>query len=178
MAVKDKAPKKTGVNKGIEKGVNEEQFNDKVICKKCGKEIEFTLGSQLFVKCPRCGKRMERNLKHENKKANRIIKWDLLRRSKKAQLSFGFTLIVLALIFNIVAYFAGWFTEYWWIRFASVPFLVLAFFCIRGTRHGSAMKRYKFYAWLALWVNLGALLLVIALTVPFFYEFIDKILGR
>jgi len=178
MAKKDKAPKKTGVNKGIEKGVEKEQFKDEVVCKKCGKEIEFTLGSKLFVKCPRCNARVERDLKAENKKANKIIKWDILRRSKKAQLSVGFFLTLLGLALNVAAYAANLWTPYWWIRFATVPFVVLGYFCIRGTKKNSASAKYKFYAWLALWVNLAALLLIVVLTVPFLYEYLDKILAR
>jgi DNA-directed RNA polymerase subunit RPC12/RpoP len=173
-----KAPKKTGVNQGIEKGVSEEKFNSKVICKKCGKEIEFTLGSQLFVKCPRCNARVERDLKAENKQAKKIIKWDVLLRSKKTQLSIGFFLTILALVLNMVAYLAEWFTPYWWIRFATIPFVILGYFCIRGTKKNSASGKYKFYAWLALWVNLAVLLAIIILTVPFLYQFLDQILGR
>ena len=173
-----KPPKKTGVNKGIEKGVSEQQFQDKVICKKCSKEIEFTLGSQLFLKCPRCNYRMERCLDDENKKANRIIKWDVLRRSKKAQLSLGFTLTVLVLAFNIMGFFFGWFTGgMWWLGLLGIPLLVVSAICIAGTRKNSASGKYRFYAWLAGLVNAVALLIVVASCAPYLSDKIRDFFG-
>jgi len=175
---KDKAPKKTGINKGIEKGVSEQQFKDRVICKKCDKAIDFNLGSKLFIKCPRCDARVERDLKDEEKKAKKIIKWDILRRSKKAQLSFGFTLTVLALAYNIAGFFAGWFEPHWWFGLFSIPFVVISYFCIKGTKKGSASAKYRFYAWLALIVNFVALLIIIATSAPYLSEKIHEFLGR
>ena len=177
------APKKTGVNKGIEKGVNEQQFQDKVICKKCGKEVDFTLGSTLFLKCPRCDARVERDLKKEEKKANKIIKWDILWRSKKAQLSFGFTLTLLAAGYNILGFFLGWFQDTWvnngwWFGLFSAPFIIISYFCIKGTKTGSASLKYRFYARLALIVNFAALLVIIATTVPFLSDKISEFFGR
>ena len=175
---KEKAPKKTGINKGIEKGVSEEQFKDRVICKKCGKEIDFTLGSKLFLKCPRCAARVERNLKDEEKKAKKVIKWDILRRSKKAQLSFGFTVMLLAVGYNILGFFQGWFDPNWFFGLFSLPFIVLSYFCIRGTKTGSASLKYRFYARLALIVNFVALLIIIATCAPFLSDKINELLGR
>ena len=183
MAIKaTKAPKKnppkTGVNKGIEKGVAEQEFQDKVICKKCDKAIEFTLGSKLFVKCPRCNTRVERNLKHENKKANKIIRWDILRRSKKAQLSFGLFLVILGAGFNVLNFFLGWLpANLWWLGFVSLPFILLGGLCIKGTRKNSASAKYRFYAWLAGWIVLGALILVIITTVPTIADWLKDLLG-
>lgn len=177
MAAKE-STKKTGVNKGIEKGVSTQQFKDMVICKKCGKEVEFTLGSQLFLKCPRCNARIERDLKKEEKKAKKIIKWDILRRSKKAQLSFGFTLTILALVYNTIGFFAGMFDEMWWLGLFSVPFVILSYFLMKGTRKGSASVKYRFYAWLALIINLCVLLVIIATSVPLIADELHEFIGK
>ena len=174
---KKPSTKKTGVNKGIEKGVSTEQFKDLVICKKCGKEVEFTLGSTLFLKCPRCNARVERDIKREEKQAKKIIKWDILRRSKKAQLAFGFFLTVLAAGYNILGFFLGWFEPNWWMGLFSIPFIIIAYFCIRGTKTQSASKKYKFYAWLAGWVVLAAIIVVVATTVPAIADWIRDFLG-
>ena len=176
---KQKPPKKTGINKGVEKGVSEKQFRDKVFCHKCGKEVGITLGSEMFMKCPRCNTAMERDMGAEKKKVRRIIKLDILRRSKKAQLSFGFTLTLLVLGYNILGYFMDWFRGDWWlIGLASVPFLVISYCFIRGTRKSSASAKYRFYAWLALLVNFAALLVVVASCVPWVVDFVDGFLGR
>jgi|GEM_PF-1704571 len=179
----NKAPKKTGVNKGIEKGVAEEQFTDKVICKKCGKEIGFTLGSELFLKCPRCGARVERDIKAEEKKAKKIIKEDVLRRSKKAQLSVGFGLTLIALAYNIVGFFSGWFadawvTNGWWFELFSVPLVLFSFFLIKDTKETSASAKYRFFARLALIINFVAMLVIAATTVPYLADKIHEFLGK
>jgi len=158
-------PKKTGVNKGIEKGVAEKEFEDRVICKKCGKGIDFTLGSKLFVKCPRCNARVERNLKHENKKANKIIKWDILRRSKKAQLIFGLFWVILGAGFVIANFFLDFLGDLWYLGFLALLPIFLGSYFIMITRKNSASKKYKFYAWLAGWLVLAAIA-VTAISVP------------
>ena len=176
---KNDAPKKTGVNRGIEKGVATQQFESRVICKKCGKDVEFTLGSELFVRCPRCNKRMERDLKQENKKANRIISLDILRRSKRAQLSLGFFLTVAVLVYNIVGFLTDLFAGgNWWLGLLGIPFIVLSYFLIKGTKTGSASAKYRFYARLALIVNFAVLLVIIATSVPLFADWIREFLGR
>ena len=175
MATK-KAPKKTGVNKGIEKGVSEEQFNGKVICKKCGKEVEFTLGSKLFVKCPRCNARVERDLKSENKKANKIIKWDILRRSKKAQLAFGLFLVVLGAGFVVLNFFLNFLGDMWWLGFAGLPFILVGALFIMITRKNSASKKYKFYAWLAGWIVLAAIAVTL-ISIPAVADWARGVLG-
>jgi len=178
MAVKkDKAPKKTGVNKGIQKGVTEEQFNDKVICKKCGKEIEFTLTSQLFVKCPRCNKRMERNLKEEHRRANKIIKWDILRRSKKAQLIFGLFWVILGAGFCVLNFFFDWIpANLWGLGFLALLPIILGAYFIMITRKQSASKKYKFYAWLAGWIVLAAIAVTL-ISIPAVADYVREFLG-
>jgi len=169
-----KPPPKTGVNKGIEKGVAEQQFQDKVICKKCGKELEFTLGSQLFIRCPRCNKRTERNLKTENKKANRIITLDILSRSKRLFLAVGLFLVVIGGGFNVLNFFFGWVPE--WYGLLTLPLIFIGAFCIMITRWKSASKRYKFYAWLAGWIVLAAIAVTL-LSVPYIANWARDLLG-
>jgi DNA-directed RNA polymerase subunit RPC12/RpoP len=159
--------KKTGVNAGIEAGIPEQRFSGKVICKKCGKEVEYTLGSRLFEKCPRCGARMERDIAKEEQQAGKIVKADILSRSKRTQLHIGFLLTAAAIVYNITGFFTHLFDgQMWWLALVSLPFVVVSFFLMRGTRTGSASKLYRFYAWLALVVNFVAILLIIATAVP------------
>jgi len=174
MATNKKAPKKTGVNKGIQKGVNEEQFEDRVICKKCGKAVDFTLGSKLFVKCPRCNARVERDLKAENRKANKIIKWDILRRSKKAQLIFGLFLVILGAGFNVINFFITRIPD-WYGLLALILIFPGAYF-IMITRKKSASKKYKFYAWLAGWLVLAAIAVTL-LSIPYVANWARDLLG-
>ena len=170
--------KKTGINKGIQKGVEAEKFYDKVICKKCHKEVEFLMGSELFLKCPRCAARVERDIKQEEKQVKKIISLDILRRSKRAQLALGFTLMAMAVGYAVIGFFTGLFDPHWWLGLIAIPFLILSFFLIRGTKKGSASAKYRFYAWLALWVNLAALIIVVALSVPTSVQWINEFLGR
>ena len=164
MSKKDKAPKKTGVNKGIEKGVAEEKFDSRVICKKCGKEIDFTLGSKLFIKCPRCNARVERCLKAENKQAKKIISLDILSRSKRLYLALGLVLVILGGGFNVLNFFFGWIPQ--WYGLLTLPLIFIGAFFIMITRWKSASKKYKFYAWLAGWIVLAAILVTLT-SIPY-----------
>jgi len=172
-----KAPKKTGVNKGIEKGVAEEKFEDRVICKKCGKAVDFTIGSKLFIKCPRCNTRVERCLKAENKKANRIIKIDVLLRSKKTQLIFGLALVILGAGFNVLNFFFEWIpANLWALGFLTLPFIFLGAYSIMYTRKNSASKKYKFYAWLSGWLALAAIVVTL-ISIPAVADWVRELFG-
>ena len=176
MAAKSKVMNKkaTGVNKGLKEGMQPEQFEGRVICKKCGKDIEFTLQSELFQKCPRCGKVVERQAKDETKRAGRIIKWDILRRSKRAMLRIGAFLSVVAITYNLTGFFTGLFNKplgngtFWWLALLSLPLVVLAYFCMRTTYVKSASKKYKFFAWLSFSLVIIALALIVITAVPDF----------
>jgi len=177
MSANQKAPKKTGVNKGIQKGVSEDQFQDRVICKKCGKEIDFTLTSQLFVRCPRCNKRMERCLKDEHKRANKIIKWDILRRSKKAQLIFGLFLVIAGAGFNVLNFFFEWIpANLWGLGFLTLPIIFWGAYFIMITRRQSASKKYKFYAWLSGWIVLAAVAVTL-ISIPYIAHQVQELFG-
>jgi len=166
MSKKDKAPKKTGVNKGIEKGVSEEKFDGRVICKKCGKEIDFTLGSKLFLKCPRCNVRVERCIDDENKKANKIIKMDVLLRSKRTHLIAGLVFVILGAGFVVLNFCLAVFggtaiipNNLWGLGFLALPFILFGAFLIGITRRKSASKKYRFFA------ILSGILVIIALAI-------------
>ena len=169
----------TGVNKGIEKGVATSQFEGRVICKKCGKDIEFTLGTELHRKCPRCGAVVERNIKHEEHQAGKIIKWDILRRSKKTWLLFGLFLAGVAVAYNIAGFFTCLFADgRWWLALMSIPFIVGAYFCIRVTRKKSASGKYKFFAWTAGGVLILAAALVVVTAIPELSEKVKDLVNR
>jgi hypothetical protein len=167
-------PKKTGVNKGIEKGVSEEKFDSRVICKKCGKEIDFTLGSKLFLKCPRCNTRVERCIDNENKKAKKIISLDILSRSKRLYLAIGLVLVILGGGFNVLNFFFGWIPE--WYGLLTLPLIFIGAFFIMITRWKSASKKYKFYAWLAGWIVLAAIAVTL-LSIPYIANWARDLIG-
>ena len=172
MAKKNTTDKKpTGVNKGIKEGIDPEKFKGRVICKKCGKDIEFTLESELFRKCPRCGARVERDIEAETAEAKKIIKYDIMKRAKKFTLHFGIFLTAVALAWNITGFFTGLFAgNFWWLAMLSLPLIALSYALTRVTRLKSASKRYKFFAWLALVLNLIALAAVVVTAVPVINE--------
>ena len=170
-AKKESSNKPTGVNKGIQEGIDPSEFQSRVICKKCGKDIEFTMGSTLHLKCPRCGSKIERDLARENKEAEKIVKYDIMRRAKKYSLQFGFVLTCIAIAYNIVGFFTEWFKSgYWWLGFMSIPLVLLSFAFTRITRLKSASKKYRFFAWLALILNVVAVLVIIVTSVPYINE--------
>jgi len=172
-AKKQPTNKPTGVNKGIKEGIDPSEFKGRVICKKCGKDIEFTKGSTLHLKCPRCQSKVERDLKAENKEAEKIIKYDILRRAKKYSLQFGFVLTCIAIAYNIVGYLTEWFgmgPTHWWLGLMSIPIVLLSFAFTRITRLKSASKKYRFFAWLALILNIVAVLVIVITSVPYLSE--------
>jgi len=161
------AIKPTGVNRAVKEGMDTDQFQGRVICKKCGKDIEFTKGSELFLKCPRCKNKIERDLATEDKEVKKVIKYDILRRSKKYLLQIGFVITCGAIAYNIVGFFSEWFTSgYWWLALLSLPFVALSFACTRITRLKSASKRHRVFAWLALGLNVLALAIIAVTAVP------------
>jgi len=168
------AIKPTGINKGIKEGIDAEKFQGRVICKKCGKDIEFIMGSDLFVRCPRCKNKVERDLATENKEAKKIIKYDILRRSKKYLLQIGFVLTCIALAWNIAGFFSEWFASgYWWLALMSIPLVLLSLATTRVTRMKSASKKYRFFAWLALGLNIFALAVIAVTAIPYLNELLS-----
>jgi len=171
MSAKKESDKPTGVNKGIKEGMDPSEFQGRVICKKCGKDIEYTMGSTLHLKCPRCQAKIERDLKSENKEVDQIIKYDIIRRAKKYSLQFGFVLTCIAIAYNIVGFFTEWFSSgYWWLGLMSIPLVLLSFAFTRTTRLKSSSKKYRFFAWLALILNVVAVLLIVITSVPYINE--------
>lgn len=120
------AEKKSQVNRGIKKGVDTELFKDHVICTKCGKDVEFTLESQLFVNCPRCGKKLERNLKKETAEGKQVIREDIKRRGKGAILSFASFLTFVGLIYLGVALFTGLIADNWLFAMIPLPLFIIS----------------------------------------------------
>lgn len=167
--------KASGVNKAMQEGVAPSEFTSRVICKKCGKDIEFTLGSELFLKCPRCQNRVERNLADENKGAKKIIKYDILRRSKKYLLQFGFVLTLLVLAYNTVGFFCGLFDDgKWWLALLSLPFVAIAYVFVRITYKKSASKKYRVFSFITFGLVALTAAVVVVTAVPLFSE---KLMG-
>ena len=97
----------------------------------------------------------------------KVIKYDLLRVSKKYLLYIGFALTGLAITYCIVGFFSEWFTSrFWWLALLAIPFVVLSFLCIRITKLKSASKRYQVFAWLALSVNIVAIAIITVTAIP------------
>jgi hypothetical protein len=170
----EKGPEKTGVNKGIAQGMDKEQFEGKVICKKCGKDIEYTLGSTLFLRCPRCNKRLERCLKDEDKKAKKLISLDIMSRSKRMWLAIGLALVLIGAGFNILNFFMALIPD--WYGLLALVLIIPGAFFIMVTRWKSASKRYKFYAWLAGWIVLAAIAVTLV-SIPYIANWCRDTLG-
>jgi len=176
---KQKSSTPSGVNKGIQQGMQPEDFRGRVICKKCGKDIEFTLESELFQKCPRCKNKVERCLDAEGQEAKKIIKFDLLRRSKKYLLHIAIFIVSLAIAYNITGFFAGLFAEnLWWLGLLSLPLVAVSYIFARVGMKKSAAKRYKVLGWIAVGLNLVALALIVVTAVPYINERLMALYGR
>ena len=167
VAKKNQSLKPTGVNKGIKEGIDPKEFQGRVICKKCGKDIEFTLGSELFLRCPRCKGKIERDIKSEGKEAEKIIKFDLFRRSKKYLLQISFVLTSIAIAYNITGFFCGLFEPpLWWLALMSLPLVAVSYVCAAVARKKSAAKRYRIWAWVAVGLIGFAIAAIVVTVIP------------
>jgi len=158
------AEKVTQVNKGIKKDVATELFKEIVVCNKCDKEVEFTLESQLFLNCPRCGKKLQRNLKKEVKEGKQIIKEDIKRRGKGEILAFTTFLTVVGLTYLIVALFTGLIAKTWLFSLIPLPLFFIALISNIVTSKSISVK-IRFFSKIMLIVN--AVMIAVAILAIF-----------
>jgi len=162
-----KNTKPTGINKVIEKGAPEQEMQGRVICKNCGKDINFTKTVRLHLNCPRCNAALERNIDQEYKQAKRVINYDFYLRNKKYFLYLGLVLASMALAFNTIGFFTQLFVNgRFWIALLSLPFVLINIAIIHFPRLKSQSRKHKILAWLLLVLNILAILAIIATAIP------------
>jgi len=143
---------------------------ERVICEKCGKDIEITEGASP-QKCPRCESTIECGGARPNKLIERIIKYDLLRRSKKYVVHFAVVLVGLAIAFNITGFFTGLFSNgFWWLALLSLPLVAVSYVFARVAMKKAVARRYKVLAWIVVGLNAFALACVVVTSVPYINE--------
>jgi phage FluMu protein Com len=154
--------KPKGVNEGLKKGMDKKEFQDRVLCKTCGKDIEFTKGMNLFLKCPRCKKPLERSLKQEVKQSNQIIYYDFIRKNRRYFVFVGIALALIAIAYNIVGYLCCLFdNDMWWLALMSLPLVAISCLLTFYTRFKNTTHKYAIMSWVLLGLNIGATVLII-----------------
>jgi len=163
--------KPTGINKVISKGAPQDEMHGRVICKKCGKDIEFKKTVRVHMTCPRCNEALERSLDSEYKQARKIISYDFFRRNKKYFLYLGLALTAGALAWNIIGFFTQLFANHgFWLGLLSIPLVVLSLAVTNYPRLKSASKKYRVLTWLMLMLNVIAVVAIIITSVPYINE--------
>jgi len=164
--------KPTGVNKAIQQGTPIEKLESRVICKNCGKDIEFKKTVRLHLKCPRCSQPLERDINKEYKQANRIIRYDLFRRSKKYFLHIGLVFAAIALAYNIIGFFTQVFANHgWWLALVSIPFVLLSLFLMSYARlKNTTSKKLRILSWSIIILNFLAVAAIVITAVPYLNE--------
>jgi len=167
---------KKGGSVPVRSDAEKQALKDRVICKKCGKDVEYTKAVEMHQNCPRCKAPLGRDLKEENKQAKRIINYDLLMRLKKYFLFFAFVLTTIAIAFNSILFFTQVFANRgWWIALMSLPLVGLSFlFMLSGAlKLKSKSKKLRFFSWLVIILNIVAISAIVITAVP---QLNDKLL--
>jgi len=159
---------KTGINKAIDKDLPTQDFKDKVVCKKCGKVTEYTKGVKMYTRCPLCNEPLERDLVKEEKEGKAIIKYSLLRRSKRYFIYIGLVLTAISIAYNVIGFFTQLFDNgFWWLALMSLPLVIISAVLSTYARFKSSMKRYRFMSWLIVVINIVALAAIAVTAVPY-----------
>jgi len=157
----------TPINKALDKGISKEDFKSNVICKKCGKDIEFLKTVELHLKCPRCKTPLERDLAKENKHGKKVINYDFFRRNKKYFLYVGLISTALALVYNIGGFFLQLFAQHgFWYALISAPFVLISLTFTSITRLKSKSKKHRILEWTLLILNIIAIVAIIITVIP------------
>lgn len=147
--------------------VSPDDIKGRIICKKCGKDIEYTKGVELFKNCPRCHAPLERNLEKENKDVKKVINYDLTKRLKKYLLFPALFLAGLALAYSIVGFFTELFANHgWWLAFVSLPLIIVSMLLTKFPRLKTTSKKYKVFSWIAFVLNIIAFAAFIVTVIP------------
>ena len=157
--------KPSQVNKGIKKGVETELFKEIVICNRCDKEVEFTLESELFRKCPRCGKKLDRNIKKETKEGKKVIKEDIKRRGKGKILAFANFIAFVGFVYLIVALATNLIASSWWYALIPQPLFIVSLISTFITKQSVSMK-VRFYSRILFIVSIVLIVIAVAAIFP------------
>ena len=144
-----------------------EAIKGRVICKKCGKDVEFTKTSELHQLCPRCKTPLDRNLAKEGKELKRIIYYGFFRRYKKFFLFVAVVMTAAALAFNIIGFLTQWFSSReWWMSMLSIPFVLLSSLMSCTGSFRSTSKKFRVFSWIAVSLNIIAAIAIVITSVP------------
>ena len=158
----------------IENDAQKKELKSRVICKSCGKDIEFTKTSELHMNCPRCKAPLNRDIAKENKAVKRIINFAFLRKMKRYFLFYAFLFSSIAIAYNCILFFTQVFADHgWWIALMSIPLVVLSIIFSTSIRLKSTSKRMRVFSWLIILLNIIAVLAVVITAVP---QLNDKLL--
>jgi len=167
---------KKGGSVPVRNDAEKQQLRERVICQKCGKDVEFTKSVEVLSVCPRCKAPLGRDLKKETKEAKRIINFAFLMRLKKYFLFFAFALTCTAIAYNFILFFSQVFTGgYWWAALCSLPLIAMS--CLLmftgSLKLKSPNKVLRFFSWICVILNIVALCAVAITAVP---QLNDKLL--
>ena len=143
-----------------------EKVQGRVICPKCGKDIEYTKAVELFQNCPRCGAPLGRDMNKETAEVKKVIKYDFIRRTKKYFLPLGLFITALCVAYNIVGFFTQLFVRHWWLALITLPFVSVSILITNYSRLASTSKKWRIIAWLVVMLNVAAIALIIVTCIP------------
>ena len=151
----------------IKNDEQKQELKSRVICKNCGKDVEFTKTSQLHRTCPRCKAPLDRDIAKEQKQVKGIINFDFLRKAKRYFLFFAFALSCIAIGYNCILFFTQVFSDKgWWIALMSIPLVVLSIIFSSSIRLKSTSKKMRVFSWLVLILNIVAIAAIVVTSVP------------
>jgi len=163
--------KPTGINEGIKKGISVDEFAGRVICKKCGKDVEFKKTVKLHMDCPRCKTPLERNINQEYKQSKKIITYDFFRRNRKNFLYLSLFLTAIAITFNVVGFFTQLFYNYgWWWALVTIPLVITSISLTHFPRLKSESKKHRILTWLLCVLFVVAISAIVITAVPYLSE--------
>ena len=144
----------------------------RIICKKCGKDVEFTKTVTVHLDCPRCKAPLGRDLKQEGKDVNRSerkeITYAFLRQYKKYFLFFALIATITAITLNCIFFFTQVLEKYGWT--ISVPFVVFSLACSGTLGFKSSSRKIRVLSWIVILLNAAAIACIIMTSIPSFND--------
>ncbi|MCL2228591.1 MAG: hypothetical protein FWC00_02045 [Firmicutes bacterium] len=159
-------------NKGrsvpIKNEAMKQELKSRVICKTCGKDIEFTKTVKMHSDCPRCNTPLDRDFKAEQKSARHIINYDFLKTLRRYYVFIALVLVSVAIAFNVSLFFSLVIqVEGWWIALCSLPLVAISvWLSCKSIRFKSKTKMLRICSWCVFVLNIVAIILIIITSIP------------
>ena len=142
-------------------------MKNRLICKKCGKDVEYTNTIEIHTNCPRCRAPLGRDLGKEHKQAKRVYMYDFLRRNKKYFLYISIFLTIFAIGYNVVGFFAQLFSKHgWYFALLSIPFVVFSSLATSALFLKTSSRKIRILSLIAIILNLIAIAAIVVTSVP------------